>query len=244
MYKPILIGHRGFCGSYPENTLISFEKAIEMGVSAVEFDVHTTKDGKQVISHDGKIGRCCDHQGVISELTLAELKSYDFGSWKGEQFANTRIPTLDELLDFVLGKKPDIFLCCEVKDTNPATAQACYDALKARGKLDACSFISFNIDQLAYLRKLDGDIILHGFRKIDMPKFLPGGYRLMQRVGIYISKVVKEEVELFNDMGIDVDSWGIDDEETLNHALECGVSTLTSNKLDVSVPLMKAKGLM
>ena len=37
--KPILIGHRGFCGSYPENTLISFEKAIEMGVSAVEFDV-------------------------------------------------------------------------------------------------------------------------------------------------------------------------------------------------------------
>ena len=46
--KPILIGHRGFCGSYPENTLISFEKAIEMGVSAVEFDVHLTNREKVI----------------------------------------------------------------------------------------------------------------------------------------------------------------------------------------------------
>ena len=66
----------------------------------------------------------------------------------------------------------------------------------------------------------------------------------MKRIGIHISKVVKEEVKAFNDMGIEIDSWGIDDEATLDKALECGVVTLTSNKLDVTVPLMKKKGLM
>ena len=217
--KPILIGHRGFCGSYPENTLISFEKALEMGVSAIEFDVHLTKDGVPVVSHDGKLGRCCDHTGLINDLTFDEIRTFDFGKWKGEQFAGTQIPTLQEVLDFILSRKPDIFIACEVKDPNPKCAEICYEELKKRNKLQSCSFISFIIEQLH-------------------------SYKIMKRIGIHISKVVKEEVKAFNDMGIEIDSWGIDDEATLEKAIECGVVTLTSNKLDVTVPLMKKKGLM
>lgn len=242
--KPIIVGHRGFCGSYPENTLISFQKAIEIGVSAIEFDVHLTKDGIPVVSHDSKLGRCCDHQGLIYDLTLEELKTYDFGSWKGEQFTGTKIPTLYELLDFVLDLKPDIFLACEVKDSNPKCATICYEELKKRGKLGECSFISFNAAQLHHLHSLNQDLFLHGFRACDMSNFTEGSYDIMKRIGIYISKVVKEEVKQFNDMGIEIDSWGIDNAETLDKALDCGVVTLTSNHLDVTVPLMKQKGLM
>ena len=242
--KPILIGHRGFCGSYPENTLISFEKAIEMGVSAVEFDVHLTKDGVPVISHDGKLGRCCDHTGLINDLTFDEIRTFDFGKWKGEQFAGTQIPTLQEVLDFILSRKPDIFIACEVKDPNPKCAEICYEELKKRNKLQSCSFISFIIEQLHHLHEIDPNTFLHGFRECDMANFIPGSYKIMKRIGIHISKVVKEEVKAFNDMGIEIDSWGIDDEATLEKAIECGVVTLTSNKLDVTVPLMKKKGLM
>ena len=108
----------------------------------------------------------------------------------------------------------------------------------------SCSFISFIIEQLHHLHEIDPNTFLHGFRECDMANFIPGSYKIMKRIGIHISKVVKEEVKAFNDMGIEIDSWGIDDEATLEKAIECGVVTLTSNKLDVTVPLMKKKGLM
>ena len=46
-------GHRGACALYPENTLLAFEKAIEMGVDAVEFDIWLSKDKVPVLMHDG-----------------------------------------------------------------------------------------------------------------------------------------------------------------------------------------------
>ena len=44
MYNIVVEGHRGFCAEYPENTLLSYEKAIELGVDAIEFDVWLSKD--------------------------------------------------------------------------------------------------------------------------------------------------------------------------------------------------------
>ena len=96
-----VIGHRGIAASYPENTLISFEKAVEAGVDAIEFDVHTTRDGQLVITHDHTVERCSNGTGEVSSYTLNLLKALDFGKWKGPEFAGTRIPTLEETLDLI-----------------------------------------------------------------------------------------------------------------------------------------------
>jgi len=96
------IGHRGAKGYEPENTLRSFQKALELNVDAVELDVRRTKDGAIVVIHDAEVDRTTNGKGLVSELTLKEIKELDIE--KGE-----KIPTLEEALDF-LDKKVKIFI--------------------------------------------------------------------------------------------------------------------------------------
>ena len=71
------LAHRGFKGSYPENTMLAYRKAIEVGADGVEFDVHLTKDGELVIIHDENLIRTCGVDILVKDLSLAELKKYD-----------------------------------------------------------------------------------------------------------------------------------------------------------------------
>ena len=70
------IGHRGARAYEPENTLRSFKKALEIGVDAVEFDVRKTKDNKLVVIHDADVKRTTDGEGLVSELTLKEIRVF------------------------------------------------------------------------------------------------------------------------------------------------------------------------
>lgn len=90
----IIIGHRGAKDYAPENTLLSIQKAIELGVDYVEFDVHSLKDGSLVIIHDVTLDRTTNGHGFVADKTLAEIKQLDAGL--GE-----KIPTLQEVLDLV-----------------------------------------------------------------------------------------------------------------------------------------------
>jgi len=95
----IIIGHRGDKGGEFENTLKSFEKAVELGVDMVELDVHLTKDGHLVVIHDRKLDRTTGGKGLVSDKTLEEVKEFDAGG--GE-----RIPTLEEVIELIDQRVP------------------------------------------------------------------------------------------------------------------------------------------
>ena len=61
--------HRGFSGKYPENTMLAFQKAIEVGADGIELDVQLTKDGEVVIIHDETIDRTTDGKGYVVDYT-------------------------------------------------------------------------------------------------------------------------------------------------------------------------------
>lgn len=90
--------HRGCSGTYPENTLVAFKTAAQLPIHGVEFDVHMSKDGELVVIHDESIDRTSNGQGFVKDLTLAELKQYDFGNWFSSAFKGEKIPTLREVL--------------------------------------------------------------------------------------------------------------------------------------------------
>ncbi len=90
--------HRGASRTHPENTLPAFREAIRLGAHQIELDVYLTKDKQLVIMHDATVDRTTDGKGKIADLTLAEIKQLDAGSWKGPQFAGERVPTLTEAL--------------------------------------------------------------------------------------------------------------------------------------------------
>lgn len=93
-----IYAHRGSSGTHPENTLAAFKEAARLPVFGVEFDVHLTKDGEPVVIHDETIDRTSNGSGFVKDMTLAELKAYDFGSWFSEDHKGERIPTLEEVL--------------------------------------------------------------------------------------------------------------------------------------------------
>ncbi len=139
------IGHRGARAYAPENTLASFKKAMEIGVDAVELDVRKTKDNQLVVIHDADVKRTTNSEGLVSELTLKEIKSF---SADGE-----KIPTLDETLDF-LDKKVKVFI--ELKETG--IEEQTLSIVHAKGLEKNVVIISFLEEALKKVRESDKDI--------------------------------------------------------------------------------------
>lgn len=98
---PAVHGHRGASGVAPENTLVAFRRAIQMGADALEMDLQLTKDGIVVILHDETLERTTDRPGRLADLTLDEVKRADAGVPKAGAFAGERIPTLAEVIRLV-----------------------------------------------------------------------------------------------------------------------------------------------
>ncbi|MGR5159083.1 glycerophosphodiester phosphodiesterase family protein [Vibrio owensii] len=109
----LLIGHRGVAGKFPENTKVSVQAAIDLGLNWVEVDVQPTKDNVLVVCHDHTVSRCSNGKGRVDQMTLSELKTLDFGRWFSDEFANESIMTLSELLE--LAAENDLNLNIEVK---------------------------------------------------------------------------------------------------------------------------------
>lgn len=146
-----VINHRGYSTVAPENTLPAYVLSKKMGYEYVECDVQKTKDGAYVLLHDSTIDRTSNGTGSVGNLTLAQLKTYDFGSWKDAKYAGTKIPTLDEFMGLCkgLGLKPYI----ELKNTSFTSADIgnIVNIVKSYGMIENVSFISFSATLLQYV---------------------------------------------------------------------------------------------
>lgn len=111
-----IIAHRGASAYAPENTMIAFERAVAMETHWFELDCTLTKDGEVVVIHDDTIDRTAGKPGKVADLTLAELKEYDVGTWFDPKFSSQRIPTLGEALD--LGRLRGVGVYVEVKNSD------------------------------------------------------------------------------------------------------------------------------
>ncbi len=104
----MIVGHRGARGLWPENSLQGFRGTCEIGVDAVEFDVHLSRDGELVVIHDATLDRTTHGTGLVVERSAAELSAISLREGCGEG-----VPTLDAVLDILAGT--DLELQIEIK---------------------------------------------------------------------------------------------------------------------------------
>ena len=99
----IFIGHRDAAGEAPENTLAAFQRGLDIGVDAVELDVHLSKDDELVVIHDPHIERISDGTGIVRDLMFADIRRVNAAAkFKGGiDYGAQRIPTLQEVYDLV-----------------------------------------------------------------------------------------------------------------------------------------------
>lgn len=154
-----LTAHRGVHALAPENSLPSFEEAVNNGYYTAECDIQLTKDNKWVVIHNAEVDdRFCQF-GKIADLTLEELKtfSYCWGAniWK---YKDTRIPTLEEYLDVFVGTdtRPQI----EIGIENYDMLYSIVDAISERNLVDQAIILTHNLEQLKAIHELNPDIEL------------------------------------------------------------------------------------
>ncbi len=127
---PKIIGHRGCAAYAPENTLEGIHSAADMGIEWVEFDVKLTKDQVPILFHDDTLERTTNGSGNVRDLTLAQIKELDAGSWFSDSFFRSSVPTLEEAVDVLLER--NLGLNLEIKPCSGRereTAEATLDVL-------------------------------------------------------------------------------------------------------------------
>jgi glycerophosphoryl diester phosphodiesterase len=169
----LIIGHRGASGYEPENTLLSFKKAIELKADMIEMDIYKCNTGELVVIHDNSVNRTTNGKGLIGDLTFNELRSLDAG--KGE-----KIPILNEVLDLLnAGMKINL----ELKGED--TARPVYDILNYYIKEKGLSYADFYISSFNH-RLLMEFIML--FRKSTKIKICP----LVYGIPIELKQIAKK----------------------------------------------------
>jgi glycerophosphoryl diester phosphodiesterase len=217
------IGHRGARAYEPENTLRSFKKALEIGVDAVEFDVRKTKDDQLVVIHDANVKRTTDGTGLVSELTLEEIKR--FSADKGE-----KIPTLKEALDF-LDKKVKIVI--ELKETG--VEEKVVEAVRENGVQKNVVVVSFIEEALQKVRDLNEDVetgLIYVKHKNPVKAALDLGASYLLPLYRFTHTA---NVKKAHDNGLKIIVWTINKPEEVEEYAKKGVDGIASDKPDILV---------
>lgn len=242
MKKIVVEGHRGYCAKYPENTIISFEAAMDLGVDAIEFDVWLTADKVPVVIHDGNCKRTCGVDVHVRDLTLEEVKKLSahyeekFGDeYKGQ---DVRIPTLEELLKKCAEKRPDILLGVEIKEYTEENVDITVAMLKEYGVYDKCFFYAWNARIVKYLRtKYDARTM--GYPDFQMQEFEEDSYSYYREIGLGLGIVKSEIFPIYQAKNLPIHMFCADTEEAVRMCIEKGADLITAND---PVPLMKVLG--
>lgn len=222
-YKKMVmkVGHRGAKAYKPENTLSGFAYAIELGVDAVEFDVRQTRDKKLIVIHDPGVDRVSNGKGLVSELTLKQIKELDVGGEK--------IPTLQEALDF-LDKKLDKMLV-ELKESG--YEKKVIEELKNRGIEDRAIIISFQEEALRNAREIDREIetgLVYVQHKKPIKSALELGAKYLMPKYQFIHTAT---VQKAHENGLKVVVWTVNEPEDVMTCLKKGVDGITSDRPDI-----------
>ncbi|WP_010278398.1 glycerophosphodiester phosphodiesterase [Paenibacillus senegalensis] len=156
--KPLVIGHRGASAIAPENTLAAFKEALKQGVNMVELDVHLTKDDQIVVCHDQTIDRTTNGEGVIREMTLEKVQSFDAGSWFGDAFKGEKIPTLEEVINLF---PADVWINVEVKNFyDGRLGEQLASLLKRTNRLHTVVVSSFYHKELVQFKENNPEVLV------------------------------------------------------------------------------------
>lgn len=215
----------------PENTPAAFRRALAIGVDAVELDVHLSSDGEPVVIHDPVLGRTANGSGLVKDLTVADLRRLDAGSWFGEGFAGERIPTLAEALEIL---RP-VRVIIEIKNGPiyyPEIAGRVAAVVRSSGHR-AVTISSFDHHALLQLHALAPDIetaALFSARLVN-PVNLARDARA-QYLHPHWAYATLDLIEAAHAAGLRVEVWTIDDPTHMAEMTHRGVDGIMTNVPD------------
>ena len=252
---PVPFAHRGGSKRWPENTLLAFRSAADLGYRYIETDVHETADGHFVCFHDETLERTTNGSGLLKDHTLEQLRTLDaayrFNLNGGYPYRGRghQIPTLEEVLS--LDRRLRFTL--EIKPTTPGLPKRLYEFISHHGVEDEVLVASQN-DQVgkAFAAVSNGRIAtspgfytaLNFWARVNLgiARHSSFGFNALQVPPTYrfLRVVTPRFVEAAHHHGIHVHVWTIDDPTEMRDLLAMGVDGIMTDVPDVLLEVMGA----
>ena len=231
-----IIAHRGASYLAPENTMASVTLGWEKNAD-VEVDVHLSGDNRIVVIHDASTKRITGTDLKVKETNSEELRKLDYGSFKGQEFANERMPFLDDVLKTI---PPERKLYIEIKcgkEILPFLSQTIIES----GKISQIVIIGFDIEVVTSSKQLIGvpTYWLRGTKKVkETEEWIPHDPELVQIVkdkgldglDVHYAGVTKEFVDAVKAAGQKLYVWTVDDPDEAKRMVRLGVTGITTNR--------------
>jgi len=226
--------HRGASGYFPENTMLSFRKAIELGATGIETDVQMTSDGVLVLIHDEKVNRTTNGMGLVKDFTYDELNKLDAGSWYNKKYDSEKIPTAKQLI--ILAKSNNILLNLEIKNgevTYPGIEEKLIEMLYQYKYEDKVILSSFNHYSMVHCKDISKEIktgllYMAGLYQPEIYCKHTGADALHP----YFNSLNKEIIDNAKKEGLLVNPFTVNDEACMKSLITAGVDGLITNYPD------------
>jgi len=238
----LAIAHRGASGYAPENTFAAFRRATALGAGFIETDLQLSRDARLVAIHDATVNRTTNGQGAVHDMTLAELRRLDAGSWFGSEFAGERIPTIEEILEFA--NKHDVVFYLEMKPSGSWGGEhALISALRESGEIARTVVISFDPAILAGVRKIEPTLMTGLLFEGHIPNPLDkaieiGARQLAVRGDLVTPRLLKEA----RGRDLQVVCWTVNHPGHMRLLVQAGVDGIISDYPDRLLELTRRKG--
>ncbi|MFH1741288.1 MAG: glycerophosphodiester phosphodiesterase [bacterium] len=247
---PLNIAHRGASRLAPENTLKSFETALDSGADVLELDVHLTREGETVVCHDARVDRTTDGHGLIEETSFEDLRALDAGYHFTPDHGQTypyrgqgiRIPAFREVLE----RFPDTRVNVELKTPDFALAEAVWEIIQNTGAQERIVVASFHHEALCHFRSISAGSVVTSASPNEVKTFytllklgLAGWYRpnfYAFQVPEYHDKlqvVTPRFIRMAHAKNIHIHVYDADDRETMQRLLSMGVDGIITDLPDL-----------
>lgn len=238
---PRVLAHRGLALEAPENTLLAFAKAVGIGATHLETDVHGSADGVSMVSHDPDLMRLAGRRVGVGQLTSRELRKIDLGHGQG-------FCSLADALDAF----PETRFNIDIKSADAVTPTVA--AIRDAGATDRVLIGSFSpARRLAVVRQLPGvatSISSRGAVAAVTAARTAGGLPTLRRILRDVQAVqfplsilrmptmTPRTIAAFHAAGVEVHAWTINDEPTMEHLLALGVDGLVTDRADLAIGVL------
>lgn len=223
-----ITAHRGDNSDAPENTMPAFKAAVENGADWIELDVTQTKDGVLVVFHDADLGRMTGKPDKIWDLSYEELSQINAAIHWGPFYQDTRIPSLEEVLDYCKGK---IRLNIEVKVNGHQTQDfipRLVSLIQDKGMTGECMVTSFNYECIQQVKLLDPSVKT-GYIS-SQPIEQPEVYTDADHFVLSIDLIEPDTVNRIHSLGKEVIAWTVNDAYSAKKCRNAGVDNLITDK--------------
>ena len=227
----MVIAHRGLSGLEVENTEAAFIAAGQRSYYGIEADVRRTADGKFVICHDDNLKRISGEDISVEESTLSELMGVDLLDRQGVKSDSTHLTALDRYISICKEYDKQAILELKSSFTKEEIAQI-VDIIKDMDYINRVTFISFDYDNLLFVRELSPEQSVQYLFSKYTPEIKDRLIRDRIDVAIKHTALSKRLLDDFHSAGLKVNCWTVDNKFIAEQLAGLGVDFITTNILE------------